>query len=79
MDLRLTTMLPERHANRRHDEYLEREYVVYRHPDDHLWPQLVMATRRRLSTALLTMGARLSDESLTDSVSSAEPPVRSAQ
>jgi hypothetical protein len=55
-------MLAERHANRRQDDHLEREYVVYRHPDDHLRSRLVTATRRRLSTLLLAMGTRLSDE-----------------
>ena len=79
MDPRLTTMLAERHANRTHDNHLEREYVVYRHPDDHLWPRLVTASRRRLSTLFIAMGMRLSDDRPTDGIQPADRPARVAQ
>lgn len=78
MDPRLTTYLSERHAGRKHDGYLEREYVVYRTPDDRPWPRLMAATRRRLSTALLAMGTRLSDERPAGDIHPAEPPVKVA-
>jgi hypothetical protein len=61
MDPRFASWLTESQDRRNRDD-LEREYVVYRPPSDHLRPRLARATRRQLAALFLALGQRLSDE-----------------